>query len=127
MVKEKLDKYKNYLNLKKMLFILPVLFFTFYFVNKLYFNSHSERVSIFLIDAIPRHTKRWIGGVKESSPARWDAHTLIEGKNVVCDIPSSIYSAFKKTSANNRIALVHFHYSLFSDEIICEQLDFNIN
>jgi hypothetical protein len=122
-----LYKYKSYLNFKKILFFFLVLFSTFYFVNEFYFNSHSERVSIFLIDAVPRHTKRWIGGVKELSPARWDAHTLIEGKNVVCDIPSSIYSAFKKTSANNRIALVHFHYSLFSNEIICEQLDFNIN
>lgn len=122
-----MDKYKCCLSFKAIFFFLSVLFFTFYFVNKFYFSAHSERVSIFHIDAIPRHTKRWIGGVKKLSPTQWNAHTLIEGKNVVCDISSSIYSAFKKTSENNRIALVHFHHSLFSDEIICDQLELVIN
>lgn len=119
----KLSKHVQHLNIKIIALSLFVFILGFSWASNTIFRTHNEQVSIFLIDSIPKHKKRWAGGIKELSPAKWNAHMLIEGKNVVCDIPSSLYSTFKKLSNINRIGLLHYHHAFFSNEIICDQLD----
>lgn len=117
----------GYFNAKTSL-SLVLMFVSLFFIGKNYiFSTQTKQVSVYLLDAIPKHTRRWSGGIKELSPARWRAYILFEGKNVNCDIDKSLYSTLKKESNNKRYAQLSYHYALFSDEIICERLDALMN
>lgn len=113
----------HHFNVKNILIPLSLLGFIFITVNYFIIPTHTSQVSVYFLDSVHKHTRRWMGGVKEISPATWSAHILIEGKNVVCDIPNSLYSTLKNLSDNNRFAVLHYHYAIFSDDIVCEQLD----
>ena len=101
--------------------------FLFFIENKSVLPTHTKQVSVYFLDVVPKHMRRWIGGVIDLSPATWNAHILLEGKNVVCDISYSLYSMLKKTSNNERFGLLRYHHALFSDEIVCERLDAIVN
>lgn len=126
--KLKLENYcVGFFDAKTFMFSLVIISSLLFIGKGFILSTHTTQVSVYFLDAIPKHTKRWRGGIKEVSPARWQASMLFEGKNVNCDITKSLYSTLKMASNNKRYAQLSYHYSMFSDEIVCERLDVLMN
>jgi hypothetical protein len=118
-----IGQYSRYFNVKTIALFIAVLSAVFFIENKSILPTHTSQVVVYFLDLIPKHTLRTIGGVKNISPSAWSAHVMIEGKSVICDISSSVYATLKAESNEKRLGLLSYHHALFSDEMVCEQLE----
>lgn|GEM_PF-5829261 len=119
----KTSKYSCYFNAKTIVLLLSVLSVLFIIGNRFLFPTYTKQVAVYFIDNVPKHTRRGVGGVRELSSASWSAHILVDGKNVVCDIPSSLYMMLKNSTDNARFAVLYYRHAIFSDALVCERLD----